>query len=255
MKDSTATINLENGHTINLKGANPQQLGTAASIIGRIKYLKYSFAKFVAIAPLSVIDVGANIGTYSLLFNYFWPKANIMAIEPSSYNRPYLDYNLGHIPNIEIHQMALGSKRSTGELAVPLPEQKEVNNDYWETHTGTLSLYGKSENLREKVEIYPLDELDISRPVNFMKIDVEGHELEVLRGARETIKEDKPNMLIEVHNTNIDMAGTTKNQLFRYLAGLGYFPFRNFGIDMVFRHVGIGYILDRLDYSYVTREE
>jgi FkbM family methyltransferase len=254
MKDSTATINLEDGRSINLKGANPQQLGTVAVIIGRIKYLQSSFAKSIAISPLSVIDIGANIGAYSLLFNYFWPEANIMAIEPSSYNRPYLDYNLGHIPNIEIRQLALGSERSTGEIAVPSPAQKVINNDYWDTHTGTLSLYGKSEYLREKVEIYPLDELDVSRPVNFMKIDVEGHELEVLRGARETIKEDKPAMLIEVHDVNLEMAGTTKNQLFRYLAGLGYFPFRNMGVDMVFRHVGVGYILDRLDYSYVTRE-
>lgn len=255
MKDSYATINYEDGRTIKIKGANPQQLGSAVHILGRIKYLDAYFKKIIERIPVSVIDVGANIGAYSLMFNYLWPDVSLVAIEPSSYNQPYLKYNIGHIPEIDIRPFALGSERGSGVLAIPTTEQKIITNDYHDTHTGCLSLYGESDNMREKVDIFPLDELDIPRPVGFIKIDVEGHEVEVIRGARKTIEEDKPLMLIEFHEANMTMAGTTKNHLFRLLAGMGYFPTDGLGpVDLLFRPVGIGYILDRLDYTFKLNE-
>ena len=254
MKDSTATINYED-RTYKIKSANPQQLGTTVGIVGRLLGLSREFNKVISPAPTSIVDVGANVGAYSLMFNYSFPGAKIVAIEPSTYNMPYLHYNCGPVPEIEISQFALGSKRGKGKLAIPSKNQKNLNNDYHETHTGCLSLYGESGNLQEEVDIFTLDELNIKRPIGLIKIDVEGHEIHVLEGARKTITEDQPALLVEVREDNLKMAGATKWLLFRTLASMGYFPSWVYGSDTMFYPKGIDYILDKLDYTFMEMKK
>ena len=254
MKDSTATLNYED-RTFNILAANPQQLGSIVVIIGRLLGLSREFNKVVKPAPTSIIDVGANVGSYSLMFHFCFPGAKIVAIEPSSHNMPYLNYNCGSIPEIEIRQFALGNERSKGTLSIPSSEQKQLNNDYPETHTGCLSLYGESGDLQEEVDVFPLDELEFEHPVGLIKIDVEGHEIQVLEGATQTIKKDKPALLVEVREDNLKMAGATKWQLFRQLAGMGYFPRWQYGMDTMFYPVGVDYILDKLDYHFMDGVE
>ena len=250
MKDSTATINYEDRH-FKIKCANPQQLGTTVGVVGRLLGLSKEFNKVIDPAPTSVVDIGANVGSYSLMFHYCFPEAKILAIEPSTYNMPYIEYNCGHIPEIEIRQLAIGSKMGSGMLSVPSQEQKQLNNDYPDTHTGCLSLHGKSDNLQEEVDIFPLDELNIQRPIGLIKIDVEGHEIHVLDGASKIIEEDRPKLLVEIREDNLKMAGMKKWHLYRKLAGMGYFPRWKYGHDSMFYPVGIDYILDKLDYNFM----
>lgn len=250
MKDSTAVINYDD-FSIKIKCANPQQLGSTTAVLGRIIGLAKEFRKVIEPVPNCIVDAGANVGAYSVLFHNVFPEAKIISIEPSSHNIPYLEYNCKSIPDHEILKLALGSKRERADIAMPTPDQRVLNNDYPETHTGCLSLHGESDNLRETVDVAPLDDLDIQRPVGFIKIDTEGHELHVLLGAQRIIREDKPTMLIEVHEPNINMAGTTRWQLYRLLAGMGYFPMWQYGKDYLFCPVGIDYILDRLDYKFM----
>lgn len=251
MKDSFATINYED-RSYKVMAANPQQLGTTVSVMGRMIGLAAEFRKVMDPAPTSIIDCGANVGAYSVMFNYCFPDAKIVAIEPSSHCMPYLTYNCEDIPQIEIRQFAVGSARSKAELALPTEEQKDFYNDYIDTHTGCLSLYGKSDYLREEVDVFPLDELEFQRPIGLIKIDVEGHEVEVLKGGMKLIEEDKPVMLIEVHDANFVMAGTEKWDFYRLLAGMGYMPIFQYGNDFLFYPKGIDYILDRLDYKFMT---
>jgi hypothetical protein len=68
------------------------------------------------------------------------------------------------------------------------------------------------------VPVAPLDAFDL-RDVSFIKIDVEGHELEVLRGARGTIKREAPNVLIEVEQRQLDHPMQT---VFDLLEGWGF---------------------------------
>jgi FkbM family methyltransferase len=250
VKDSTATINYEE-HNYKIKAANPQQLSTTVGVLGRLIGLAKEFRKVVDPVPNSIVDIGANVGAYSIMFNYCFPHAKILAIEPSTNCMPYITYNCANIPEIEIRQFAVGSEQSQGMLAIPTSDQRVMHNDYHDTHTGCLSLYGKSNNLREEVDIFPLDELDVERPVGLIKIDTEGNELEVLKGAKKIIEEDQPVMLIEVHEPNLNMAGVTKRQLYRLLAGMGYFPLWQYGKDFLFYPKGIDYFLDKLDYKFM----
>ncbi len=198
MKDSTAVINYED-YSLDIKCANPQQLSTTVGVLGRLIGLTKEFNRNVSPAPKCVVDVGANVGSYSIMFHKTFPEAKIISIEPSSYNMPYLKHNCACIPDNEILQIALGDVRGRVEIAMPTEDQRVLMNDFPTSHTGCLSIYGQSDNLREEVDIYPLDELNIQRPVGFIKIDTEGYEQQVLRGARKIIREDSPVLLVEVH--------------------------------------------------------
>ena len=250
MKDSFATINYEN-RTYDIMCANPQQLSSTLMVLGRLVGLSGEFSQVINPLPTSIVDVGANVGAFSIMFDYTFPGTKIVAIEPGSTNIPYLTYNCKEIENIEVRQMAAGSIRRKAELALPNRDQKEFHNDYPESHTGCLSLYGKSDNMREEVDVFPLDDLELKRPIGLIKIDVEGHELHVLEGAKTIIEEDRPTMLIEVHEQNLVMAGTTKWNLFRKLSGLGYWPEWIYGSDYLFIYKGIDYFMDRLDYQFM----
>jgi FkbM family methyltransferase len=227
------------------------QLGSTTAVLGRIVGLTEEFRNVVKPAPNCIVDVGANVGSYSILFHNVFPEAKIISVEPSSYNIPYLEYNCKSIPNHEILQLALGDVRKRAEIAMPSEAQRVMNNDYPQSHTGCLSLHGETDYLRETVDVVPLDELDVQRPVGFIKIDTEGYEIQVLIGARKIIREDKPIMLIEGNENNLKMAGTTKWHLFRLIAGMGYFPCFQYGKDFLCFPVGVGYILDRLDYKFM----
>jgi len=250
MKDSTAIVNYED-FSYDIKCINPQQLSTTLIVLGRLIGLRREFRKVINPYPKNIIDCGANVGAYSIMFHYCFPEANILAIEPSSYNMPYIRHNCKDIPQIEVRQVALGSKFGKGVLAQPTQEQREMHNDFLDIHTACLSLYGESKSMKEEVDIFPLDELDVERPVGFMKIDTEGADLEVLKGAEKIIKEDKPNILIEIYEPNLKMADREPRDIFKLLASWGFFPFYVYGKDYFFRYMGMDYLLDKLDYKFM----
>ena len=84
-----------------------------------------------------------------------------------------------------------------------------------------------------------LDALELRRPVRFIKMDVEGAEPQVLRGAARILAEDKPTILSELHPTQLERAsGVTADQFLAQIAALGYRAHR---LD----HAGIGAPIDR----------
>jgi hypothetical protein len=59
----------------------------------------------------------------------------------------------------------------------------------------------------------------VDLPVSFVKIDVEGHELDVLRGAERTMREQRPNLLIEINN---DLGDRPVEEVFELIVSFGY---------------------------------
>jgi len=249
MNNSTAILNYDD-IKLDIIANNPQALSTTIIVLGRLISLRREFRKVIDPHPKHIIDCGANVGAYSIMFHYCFPDATVLSIEPSSYNIPYLNHNCKDIPQIEIRQFAVGSKIGKGILAQPTQNQKQMHNDFIEIHTANLSLYGKSEFMKEKVDIFPLDSIDLNRPVGFLKIDTEGSDLEVLKGAENIIREDKPNILVEIFDGNLKMAGAEHRDIFRILAGWGFAPYYIYGKDYLFRYVGLDYFFDMLDYKF-----
>ncbi len=145
------------------------------------------------------IDIGANIGFYSLVAsNYF---DHVYSFEPVSLNYEKLTMNIkkNNIKNILPIKKALGEKKA--EMMIFL-------NPY---NAGGNSLLDKSvkswrnSNFKEKVFVVPLDQAKKFKDVKLIKIDVEGFEEFVIKGGIKLLKKQMPIIFLEV-NKDINKA-------------------------------------------------
>jgi FkbM family methyltransferase len=142
-----------------------------------------------------IIDIGSNIGNHMLYYcNYLAPK-KVYCFEPNLFNRNQLEQNvsLNHLNKVvTVYPFALGATIGKG-----------VQTDFSLGNTGMnrIDKLSDADSDEEAVDIRSLDSLNIPQ-ANFMKIDVEGFEVEVLKGAGETIKRCKPVVMVEVFETN-----------------------------------------------------
>jgi len=137
------------------------------------------------------VDVGANIGVHSILMSRLVGAAGaVYCYEASAVNVAYLDRNLAlnACRNVVVEQV--------GVWDVPA----ELEFSFVEEVAGCsfFSPAGVREGTLERVASRPLDELLRSvRRVQLIKIDVEGAEMRVLQGARETLAGQRPVLLVE----------------------------------------------------------
>lgn len=127
------------------------------------------------------VDVGANIGTVAIPIAKIVHK--VVAFEPVKDNRDLLEENilLNKCTNIDVHAVALGKEHGTVSLVA------QDGGD-----AATYSVRKGSDT-----PVIPLDSLLLK--ADFIKIDVEGYELEVLQGARETLRTHRPVIFFEVN--------------------------------------------------------
>ena len=150
----------------------------------------------------TVYDVGAQHGDYSLLCAVF--GANVHAFEPLKKNLMIFNKNieLNRIPAqlIYLNGEAVGDKLDVIEI----PYDNEM-----------AGIEGKS---REHVGMTTIDHYtSISRShPTILKIDVEGFELQVLKGAAETLKQYHPRIIMETHSSQLEA------ECLKYLADFGY---------------------------------
>ena len=148
------------------------------------------------------IDVGANVGFYSALLAPL--SQRVFSFEANPHLQPYLMNNLFRLKNVSVFPVAASS--FTGEIEFNIPYSAEDQLSI-SGQGGTSGLYMKKtgvEMINTKVPCFPVDSLKLEN-VGFIKIDVEGAELEVIKGAEDTIRRCRPNMVIENeyrHNPN-----------------------------------------------------
>ncbi len=179
-----------------------------------------------------IVDVGACIGVFSVPYTFMWPNAEILSIEPSKYNFPYLKYNIKEFPQINAIKILASDEANSGKrLSKPSQIQKHSSE---ESFNGILSIYGQD---YENSEFVPADKLDnlVDRQVDWLKIDVEGHERKVLEGAERILKEDKPMLQIEISQLNQDMAGYSASGLWNDIFKYNYRPVGGIRNDVIFR--------------------
>jgi FkbM family methyltransferase len=166
-----------------------------------------------------VVDVGANIGIYSLPWAVVDPDVIVHSFEPHPGVRDRLkrNVNLNRLAGrIILHPEALSDHAGTATLY--------GNNDM-----SSLSdtVYGVAEAEPIKVQLACLDDviaIDES-PISLIKVDVQGHELEVLRGGRKIIDRHRPVLILEHEDSlflSADEAGKRKADLGHLLAEMNY---------------------------------
>ena len=144
------------------------------------------FIKDRNLQKVVALDVGANIGNWSASIVSTLPAARIVAFEPSREAFSDLANRFRELPNVSCVNSALGKSDEKATLFAD------------ESASGLSSLtkrrvahFGITFNYSEEVEIAKLDTWIKSQPEDFspnvLKMDVEGHEFDVLRGAEETL--------------------------------------------------------------------
>lgn len=170
-------------------------------------------------------DIGANIGYFTLLAaSVLGNTGQVVAFEPGSAAYRCLQENIALNPYRHITSLQLAVTDQAGEA---------VLYQAGELADGGASLYGSgSEPVQETVKAITLDDLGREmalRPPDFLKIDVEGAELSVLRGAAGLIAAARPLILLEMKETTLAAAGASKAQIQDFLKSYGYlaaFPHR-----------------------------
>jgi FkbM family methyltransferase len=136
-----------------------------------------------------VLDVGANIGAHTIpLAQLAGPGGMVLAFEPQPILCQILCANLAvnSITNTRTHALALGNHQGTCQI--PILDYAASNN------FGGISM--DMVDTGETVPMITLDDLQLDR-VDFMKLDVEGFESQVLEGAKATIDRSRPVMYVE----------------------------------------------------------
>jgi len=131
-----------------------------------------------------VFDVGANVGQYALaVLETFGPTVQLNSFEPCAAAFTALSKRLGNRANVTLIKAAVGSKPGQVEMFSPA------------TASILSSVYNRSLKWdTATTEIVPVETIDgyclrnNIRHIDFLKIDVEGHELEVIRGARQMLQ-------------------------------------------------------------------
>jgi FkbM family methyltransferase len=153
----------------------------------------------------TVYDVGANIGFFTILCSRLvGPQGRVYAFEPIPQNLVTLRHNieLNGLTNVVIVEKALSSSTGTAEMFVsPWSAFHSLNVD-----GATKQDNHGSEAGEISVETVTLDEFvqgDDVRTPDLLKIDVEGAELIVVEGMRETLRSAQPLLLCELHDTKL----------------------------------------------------
>lgn len=214
---------LNDGSTTVAMVLQPDDLRTAPMTIlseGHYEPVQEDLIVKLACASKTLVDVGANVGFYSTACARTNPNITVLAFEPNPDLTEVFLRNVllnGVSRQVELHTVALSESGSrTGQLHVP-------------PHTGSGG--GSLRNLHPEegaarvhpIEFNTLEELFPStQPCDLIKIDVEGNELSVLRGALGLITQHYPTIVIELLRKWMKPFGHHPQDVIGILIPMGY---------------------------------
>ena len=168
------------------------------------------------INPETIIDIGSNKGQFIMLIEQLFPHKIIYSFEPIEEILEKQKRFFNYKKNIFFYNFALGSNPSTKEFFIT---KRMDGSSFFKINTeNTKNIHYKIQNQRN-IQIRTLDEIiidqEIIKPV-LIKIDVQGFELEVLKGA-EKILEKTNYLLIEVSEKEMYQHQPLSNEIITFL--------------------------------------
>lgn len=170
--------------------------------------------------PRTVIDIGANYGTYSFFFSKIYPKSKIIAFEPASSSYGILRrivrrFNLKNVISVK---RGLGDKEEKKEIILP-------KNYTIIAYVADKNTKKNKDDKSEDIEITTLDSF-VKRNkisgIDLIKCDIEGFELSAFQGSKNVLKKFKPLVFVEIEQRHTEKYGINSQDLIKFFKKLGY---------------------------------
>lgn len=169
----------------------------------------------------SVVDIGANIGVYAkYLSERVGPGGRVICVEPIPLTFDILCSNVRKLSlsNVELKNCAISD--TEGQVRMQVPKYDSGGENFYGAR-----IEEKDAGHSVRSFAVPATTIDTllsgAPPVQFIKCDVEGHELNCIRGATKTIERSRPAWLIEISG-DMNEERSSSRQTFRILSNSGY---------------------------------
>lgn len=182
-----------------------------------------------------VIDVGANLGYYSRACSHYCKDLEIIGIEPSLRNLSFCSMNLNDLFNVTLVQCGFGD--SYGRFDVSIPDYARSRKGEQKFNTGLFSAIG-NETLKG-TRFFKFDSFCHHMQINFkeiawIKIDVEGFELNVLNGMKELLHQTSAAIEFELNARTLNLSNTKFIDMLSIFKEFHYLPLINKDIEIDF---------------------
>lgn len=141
------------------------------------------------------VDVGGNIGIYTYHLQRISEK--VVVFEPNPYYAKFIEKLM--LPRVQVVNAALSSSSGDIELHVPKLKNGKIDIGMATINLNVAKINKISHSI--KTRMVRLDDCGYHN-IGFMKIDVEGHEEEVIEGSLKTLSRDRPTLIIEIEERN-----------------------------------------------------
>lgn len=200
-------------HLIDWMRANPMTINGRPAYQGKKQLAALAaVTRFKPGALRVAVDVGGHVGLWS--YNLAPAFRQVHAFEPVAMMRECFLRNV-EAHNVCLHDVALGAERG----AVSMHTTADSTGDSWVSGQG-------------EIQMFALDDLALVE-VDFIKIDCEGYEENVLRGAAQTIERDRPVIIVEQKRDMASRFGLEPLGAVKFLRSLGYVINAEIGGDFI----------------------
>ena len=178
-------------------------------------------------ADAVVADVGGHSGQFAKLFAGLAPRGRIYSFEPGDYARSILGrvVRWRGLKNVEVLPFGLSDTAGTASFSVPI--KRSGSFGFGLSHLGADP--GGRAVRTETVQLETLDGFAAARQLDrldFLKADIEGWEMRLLAGGRETVARFRPAIMVELVGVHLARAGDRPESVWQLLGTLGYRSYR-----------------------------
>lgn len=179
-----------------------------------VGYMRYMFSRLnkQGLAPKRILDIGAAHGHFSSFAQQYFPEADITAVECNGRDSFFLSQH----PDWDVHYLCLGDKKCTKQFYID--KDSEIG--------GGSSMYKEAtrffvDPIIEEKQITTLDDEFPDETFDFIKIDTQGSELDILRGGEQLVSRAKF-LLLELSFIELNEGAPLIDDVLEYTRKLGW---------------------------------